>query len=91
MLLTPEQFAELKSIPTRECSCCANKVRKNYCRDCDEFFEEWHAHICAFYEDEVRHARHRTYQEALDGGPLPKTLIDLLREAAERSNVSEHA
>ncbi|GEM_PF-5751971 len=91
MLLTLGQFAGLKSTPIRECACCVNEVRKNYCRDHDEFFTEGHAHICVLYEDEVRHADCRTYGEALDGGPLPKTLTDLLYEAAERSNASEHA
>ena len=82
MLLTSRQFEQLKYSPQTICLGCGLRTRKNYCRNHDEFFWDGHTEKC-HSNDASAHAHCRTYTEALNGGPLPKTLSDYLKEAEQ--------
>jgi len=46
----------------KHCDRCLGTVLKNYCRECDEFFEYGHLEECAFnLHQHDDHKNHRTY------------------------------
>ncbi len=52
---------------SRRCRSCGASVRRNYCRDHDEFFWDFHNPGC---REEVEHWTHCTYRGVL-GGQVP--------------------
>lgn len=57
--LDQAQLEALRREPVRICETCTRAVAKNYCRQCDEFFEAGHmAEECA---PNGIHDHHRTY------------------------------
>jgi predicted amidophosphoribosyltransferase len=61
--LTPEEQARMLG-DERICNECGRRLSKNYCRQCDEFFNEGHASDCSQREQgmgNTDHAGHRTY------------------------------
>lgn len=52
MLLSEDDLQRMKDQPPRTCPTCQKTAKKNYCRECDEFFYE-----CDCNE----HKGHRTY------------------------------
>lgn len=59
--LNEEEILELQSFSLRWwCGCT---VKKNYCRECDEFFFYGHRAGCSVSHDPTNtvHAEHRTY------------------------------
>ena len=83
MLLSRHEWERLQNQPQELCAACGEHLRKNYCRDCDEFFWEGHANTCR-RQSAPTHAFHRTYKEALDGGLVPGTMEAILSEAKHR-------
>lgn len=57
-LLDRNQIQALWDAPFGECRSCQKKVRKNYCRECDEFFVDGHSEDCP---DREEHQDHRKY------------------------------
>lgn len=61
-LLSIASLEGLQTFPPRICDTCRQAVRKNYCRECDVYFEAGHAGSGI---DDVRcnheHDRHKTY------------------------------
>jgi len=55
-LLGMNDLVSMRNEPPRRCDKCLMLVVKNYCRECDEFFEAGHA--C---EGHDQHKGHRTY------------------------------
>ena len=62
-LLDPEQIEELRNAPPTTCTKCHQQVRKNYCRQCDEFFQQGHTDGCSYVRPGGldAHIGHRTY------------------------------
>ncbi|MEK7545779.1 MAG: hypothetical protein AAB554_01730 [Patescibacteria group bacterium] len=63
--MTDAQLALLRAVPHRTCSRCQALVKRNYCRQCDEVFDEAHAAGCPLPNepgpDGDNHRGHRTY------------------------------
>jgi hypothetical protein len=62
-LLDKKELERLQACPIHECKDCNHAVRKNYCRQCDEFFTSGHAMHCPVVTKSPHnnHAGHRTY------------------------------
>lgn len=63
-LLSSDDLKRMHEQPGRTCQECKSYVFKNYCRQCDEFFESGHSHLCsAMLDKDARnnHLGHRTY------------------------------
>ncbi len=59
--LSDDQVLRLRSRIER-CSWCGHQiVFRNYCRECDEYFEYGHIKKCPQGEAERKHIGHRTY------------------------------
>src|SRR4051812_3976246 len=74
--LSPEDRVTLLVELDRQCRTCGKKVRRNYCRQCDEFFFE-----C---DCPPTHVGHRTYHE---GGT---TLANNKPEVVDASDINVH-
>lgn len=60
-VLNLTQLRSLSRTPPYLCRDCRYSVRKNYCRECDEFFEAGHqAPVCRDAHGQ-KHEKHRTY------------------------------
>lgn len=56
------ELRQLNRVPPYLCPDCRYPVRKNYCRECDEFFEAGHsAPVCRDAHGTVKHEKHRSY------------------------------
>lgn len=53
----------------RYCIPCCRNVKKDYCRDCDEFFETRHVVGCTMAQSTLDHSDHRTIDENRQGVP----------------------
>lgn len=60
-LLDVLSLQALSMIPPHECKRCGRAVRKNYCRQCDEFFEAGHLGVTDECLGQAKHDAHRTY------------------------------
>ena len=64
-LLSDEDLARMRAEEPVECASCKAMVRKNYCRQCDEFFYAGHADECPQTDPDLvwgdDHKGHRTY------------------------------
>ena len=63
-LLDDAALRELRELQKdiRHCRYCTAQVWRNYCRECDEIFEDGHYENCRALEPEVnKHASHRKY------------------------------
>lgn len=60
MRLGGQEIESMRSFK-RICTRCKKEIRKNYCRECDEFFEEGHGNDCPLAKLTKEHCGHRTY------------------------------
>lgn len=63
-LLSEEDLRHLRDTLPTTCLSCGETLRKNYCRQCDEFFSEGHKADCPDLNDpqwREDHRGHRTY------------------------------
>ncbi|MEY4722638.1 MAG: hypothetical protein RLZZ324_151 [Candidatus Parcubacteria bacterium] len=60
-LLTVEDLKRLNDIAPHACAYCRHAVRRNYCRQCDVFFDAGHMEGCQIAQHEGSHETHRTY------------------------------
>lgn len=60
-LLNVEQLERMNAVKPHACRGCHQAVRRNYCRQCDEFFEAGHMEGCPQAADDNVHKGHRTY------------------------------
>ena len=66
-LLDDEQLTQMRQLPGEVCRVCKRLIRKNYCRQCDEFYWQGHATGCEVFDRfDGEHQGHRTYD--LDTG-----------------------
>lgn len=60
-LLSVEQLQQMNDVKPHRCGDCGQAVRRNYCRQCDEFFEAGHMEGCPATTPDDLHKGHRTY------------------------------
>lgn len=65
-MLNESEFREMKVTPPETCPECGARLRKNYCRECGEFFWQGHTAYCPSLKGQGRehsddHRGHRTY------------------------------
>lgn len=60
-LLNLASLQALNNRPARQCDDCGRAVRKNYCRQCDVYFEAGHRGVTDDCLADAQHDAHRTY------------------------------
>jgi hypothetical protein len=58
--LDDNDLQRMWAVPPSECPACFRQLRRNYCRECDEFFEEGHGPDCP-WKTEHESEDHRRY------------------------------
>jgi hypothetical protein len=62
-LLDDKQLAHMRSLPAQKCRQCRQETYTNYCRACDEFYDDGHTSNCPAVsaDNHNDHRGHRTY------------------------------
>lgn len=76
MLLTPCQLRFVRQQQPQECPSCHASILMNYCRDCDEFFDDGHHPACTGSSLHSSHRNYRTFS-----GTTISSLAELEAEA----------
>ena len=50
-LLNDEELEDMRNRPPRKCSECDQLLSQNYCRQCDEYYNEGHKSDCSRLTD----------------------------------------
>lgn len=63
-ILNDEDLKDMRNSPSRKCYECGENLFQNYCKQCDEYFDEGHKSNCSRLTDPSfrnNHWNHRTY------------------------------